>query len=186
MTQRPRISVPVLYPLGFRPGFQENWREVLNECFRVALTHLHEQIADSGWRPDQGEVIGPTEEIEGEAIPTALGFAPRRGEQPQNLVKPVREIGPNEIVGGRIEGGEPGAQMVRMAPQEFSGVEAYAVFQPNDDGRMAPSVTRDRHAFLIFEGGDTALEAAIARDDARVVRVRVLWDPKRDGGAHAS
>ena len=55
----PHIKVPVLYPLGYKPGESEGWRETADECFALAMSHLHDKIIDAGYTPDQGKVVGP-------------------------------------------------------------------------------------------------------------------------------
>lgn len=159
--QAPRIRVPVLYPLDFKPGESENWIETVNECFHLAMVALHGAVMEAGWAPHQGVVSGPHEKIDGIVVPRALGFTPNEGETPVPLTN-------------LAEGDESAIQ--KMRGTLVNSIEGFAVFAPNEDGDLTPAVTEEKRTFLIYQHGPEAWEKAVQKDGTQVVKVTVVWD----------
>jgi len=157
--KQPRISVTVLYPLGFEPGVTDGWREIVNECFNIAMTHLGERIAESGWGPSQGQVEGPHVVVEGVIVPQAVGFFPDEGEVPEALSASCPLSEPD---GGNTK-------VLRSSP-------FWGVFGPDSQGVFNPCVTEDMEAMLAFKDGATAIEMASRREDCRVLKCWLSWD----------
>lgn len=160
----PRINVPVLYPLGFEPGVSEDWVDIVNECFHLAMIRLHERVQEAGYAPEQGNVSGPHEMVEGVTVPSALGFFPNEGEQP------VAATNQPEVPEG----------MRDFAGKLLSTLKGYGVFMKADDGSLQPCVTEEKRTFLIYEGPVEAAETALQKDEATVVAVQLAWDPEAD------